>query len=518
MKTNTKLSLGLLVPLCLLLSCARPPRQIIEIPQGSLESGSARDFTAIRIEGEFGVASGFFVDRDKIATNIHVVAYPGVIFARSSDKKTIWTVEGITAFDAKNDLVILKVAGEGVPFPLADSDTVKIGDTVIAAGYPGGKYRVTKGSIYRMRSSDKWLQMRIELSGGNSGGPVENSKGQVIGIVSGVETPYSYAIPSNALRALLTHSGPIEPLAQWRKRGQIHAYFYAVQGQTKYIDNRYDEAITDFDKAIILNPKKGDAYYNRGLAKFRLGEIQFTRGDVEKAQVLYEDGIKDSTQAIRLNPENAYAYHNRAGGKFRLGQFKVNQADIVTGEQCYHGAIHDWTQVIELNPELADPYSNRAAAKVNIGEFKADQGDISEAQALYLAAIQDCTHAIQLNPENPDPYINRGYAQFHLGKTKADQGDIVDARALYLAAIQDCTHAIQLDPENASAFGNRGVAKAALGDAEGAIEDFDVAIRFDSEEAEYLYERGLVKEALGQKEEAKADFEKAKELDPDVGK
>ena len=66
MKTHTKLSLGLLVPLCLLLSCARPPRQIIKIPQGSLESGSARDFTAIRIEGEFGVASGFFVDRDKI--------------------------------------------------------------------------------------------------------------------------------------------------------------------------------------------------------------------------------------------------------------------------------------------------------------------------------------------------------------------------------------------------------------------------------------------------------------------
>ena len=93
---------------------------------------------------------------------------PVSIFARSSDKKKqSGLFEGITAFRLpKNDLVILKVAGEGVPFPLADSDTVKIGDTVIAAGYPGGKYRVTKGSIYRMRSSDKWLQMRIELSGG----------------------------------------------------------------------------------------------------------------------------------------------------------------------------------------------------------------------------------------------------------------------------------------------------------------------------------------------------------------
>lgn len=516
MKQNIKFSLGLLVTSCLLISCARLPQQILEIPEETLEYERERAFT-VRMEGEFGVASGFFVDKDKIATNIHVVAYPGVIFARSPDQQTIWTVEGITAFDAENDLVILKIAGEGVPFLLADSDTVKIGDTVIATGYPDGKYKVTKGQVYRMRSRDKWIQMRIELSGGNSGGPVQNSQGQVIGIVSGVETPYSYAIPSNALSVLRTRSGPIEPLTQWRQRGQIRAYYFSVQGQTKYLDNRYDAAVTDFDKAIKLNPKKGDAYYNRGLAKFRLGEIQFARGDVEKAQALYEDGIKDSTQAIKLNPEDTYAYHNRAGGKFRLGQFKINQADSVTAEACYQGAIHDWTQVIKLNSELADPYNNRGIAKATFGDFKANQADVSAAQTLYAAAIQDCTHAIVLNPAYPDPYINRGYAQLRLGKTKADQGNMPEAKALYQAAIQDCTQAIQLDPENASAFGNRGVAKAALGDAEGAIEDFDVAIQINPTDAEVYYERARAKESLGQTEAAKVDFQKAKELDPDVG-
>ncbi len=515
MKQYIKFSLGFLVTLCLLFSCARPPQQVIETPQGVSESGSTRDFTVIRMEGEFGVASGFFVDQDKIATNIHVAAYPGVIFARSPDQKTIWTVEGITAFDAKNDLVILKVAGKGVPFPIADSDTVKAGDIVMTAGYPNGKYRITQGTIYGVRGSDKWIQMRIEISGGNSGGPVKNSKGQVIGIISGIETPYSYAIPSNALRALLTRLGPAEPLVLWRKRGPIRAYVYSVQGQAKYNDGRYDEAVGDFDKAIELHPKTTDAYYNRGLAKFRIGEIQFAQGNVEKAQALYEDGIKDSTQAIKLNPGNANAYHNRAGGKSRLAQLET---DIAKKQEYYQDAIEDLTQVIELNPEHADPYNNLGAAKASLGESKANQGDISEAQTLYVAAIQDCTQAIQLNPENPDPYINRGYAQFRLGKTKIDKGDIVGAEALYTAAVRDCTQAIQLNPENAAAYGNRGVAKAALGNAEGAIEDFDAAIRLDPEEAEYFYERGLAKETLGQTEAAKADFEKAKELDPDVGK
>ncbi len=514
MKTNRKFSLGLLVILWLLFSCTRPPQQLLETPQVVSESGSTRDFTVIRMEGEFGVASGFFVDQDKIATNIHVAAYPGVIFARSFDQKTIWRVEGITGYDVKNDLVILKVSGKGVPFPLADSDTVKIGDIVMTAGYPDGKYRITKGTIYGVRGTDKWLQMRVRISPGNSGSPVINSKGQVIGIVSAIEVPYSYAIPSNTLKALLIESGTTEPLVQWRKREPIRAAVYASQGISKIRTNRYEEAIANFDKAIELNLEKADAYYNRGLAKFRLGDLESTQGNTEEARRLYETGIEDSTQAIKLIPEDVFAYHNRAGGRFRLAQ---SETDIAKAQQYYQDAIDDWTQVIKLNSELADPYNNRGIAKVHFGEFKADQRDISAAQELYVAAIQDCTQAIHLNPENPDPYINRGYAQFRLGKTKSDQGDTADAQALYRTAVQDCTQAIQLNPENATAYGNRGVAKVALGNAEGAIEDFDAAIRLNPEDAEYYYERGLAKEILGQMEEAKADFEKAKELDPNVG-
>lgn len=514
MKTDRKFSLSLLVILCLLFSCTRPPQQIIETPQVVSESGNTRDFTVIRMEGEFGVASGFFVDQDKIATNIHVAAYPGVIFARSFDRKTIWRVEGITGYDTENDLVILKVAGKGMPFPLADSDRVKIGDTVMITGYPNGKYRITQGSIHGVRSSDKWIQMRIELSGGNSGGPVENSQGQVIGIVSGVETPYGYAIPSNALRVLLTRLGPTEPLVLWRKRGPIRAYVYSVQGQTKYNEGRYDEAVDDLDQAIELNPKKADAYYNRGLAKFRLGDLEYEKGNTEKARRLYKAGVEDSTQTIKQTPEDANAYHNRAGGKFRLAQ---SEKDTAKEQQYYQDAIDDWTQVLKLNPELADPYSNRGAAKALLGESQAGQGDILIAQELYAAAIQDCTHAIQLNPKNPNPYITRGYAKFRLGKSKLDREDIVDAEALYITAVRDYTQAIQLNPENAEAYGNRGVARAALRNTEGAIEDFDAAIRLNPKEAEYFYGRAQAKEALGQKEAAKADFKKAKELDPNVG-
>ena len=511
MKTS-RISLLNLLTLAVLFSCARVPEQFVELPE------ERSDFTVVRVEGRYGAASGFFVEPDKIATNIHVVAHPGPVFIKSANKQNIWSVEGVAAFDAKNDLVILKIAGDGTPSLLGDSDAVGIGDTVIATGYPGGKYKVTKGVIHRIRNNDKWLQMKIALSGGSSGSPVRNSEGQIIGVVSAVEDPYSYIIPSNTLQTLLDRSGPVESLTQWRKREPIRAYIYSVRGQRKYNANHYDEAIADFDKAIKLDPQKADAYYNRGLAKFTLGDLEFVQGDLEAAWALYEAGIEDSTQAIKLTPEDAYAYHNRAGGKFRLGQSKANQGDITKGQRYYQGAIQDWTQVIKLNPELVDPYNNRGIARATLGESKDSQGDITGAQELYAAAIADCTQAIRLNPMYTEPYINRGYAQFRLGKTKANQGNISGAQELYAAAVRDFTQAIQLNPKNAYAYGNRGVAKAVLGDAEGAIKDFDTAIQINPDYTEIYYDRGRAKETLGQEEAAKADFQKAKALNPDVGK
>ena len=474
-----------------------------------------RGQATVRVGGRDSHATGFFVTRNKVATNVHVLAHSEFVLVRSVDDEKNWTVEGVTAFDVKNDLAILKVAEEGRPLPLGDSDTLQSGEAVSAVGYPKDRYTVSEGTLHSIRDSDKWLQMKVKISPGNSGSPVINSKGQVIGIVSATEDPYSYATPSNALKVLLGRSGPTEPLALWRKRGPILAYAHSSQGTRNYNDGRYDKAIADFDKVIELNPENTHAYYNRGLAKFRLGDLESEKGNTEEARRLYEAGIEDSTQAIKQDPEDANAYHNRAGGKFRLAQ---SETDIAKAQQYYQDAIDDWTHVIKLNSEIADPYNNRGAAKARLGESKTDQGDISGAQELYVEAIEDCTQAIQLNPEYPDPYTNRGYVQFRLGKTQTDTGDIAGAEALYTSAVRDCTQAIQLNPEDAAAYGNRGVARAALGNTKEAIEDLDAAIRLDPKEAEYYYERAQAKEALGQTEAAKADFEKAKELEPDVGK
>ena len=134
MKANTTVLL-ILLTLTVLFSCARAPQQIAEGPVvgSTLEEGSR---FVVRIEGRHGAASGFFVEPDKIATNIHVVAQPGPIFIKSRDKKKIWTVEGVTAFDVKNDLAILKIASEGTPLYLATAMLLQSGIQLLPQATP----------------------------------------------------------------------------------------------------------------------------------------------------------------------------------------------------------------------------------------------------------------------------------------------------------------------------------------------------------------------------------------------
>ena len=353
-------------------------------------------------DDNFSFGSGFFVEKDKIATNIHVVAQTRPVYVTRWNEETIWKVEEVTGFDVENDLVILKISGDGIPLSLGVSGALQSGDPVVAVGYPGGGYKVTTGVMDSLLNGGKSIRMKAAVSGGNSGGPALNSKGQVIGINTAIDEHYAYAIPSNALKALMVGSGLTEPLKAWRKRDHIRAHAYLIQGQQKYTSNRYPEALSHFDLSIQLNPAFIDAYEGRGNMYASLGKR--------------EEAIADYNTVIRLNPDDAKAYNNRGNVRFSLGKSESARGNAEKAQKLFKAAVEDWTQTIKLASEYTDVYNKRGVVRIMLGDF--------------AEAIIDFDKAIQINPQNAKHYHNRGRAKEALGQKEAANADFQKAKEL----------------------------------------------------------------------------------------
>ena len=169
--------------------------------------------------GRYTLGSGFFVSKDAIATNLHVVhGVLGRCYAKLVDQTNEYLIEGYTHIDVERDLAILKVSGDGTTIlPWGNSDDVQIGETVYAVGNPRGLDGTFSDGIVsgiRWDGPDKFLQITAPISPGSSGGPVLNSSGKVIGVsaASSDGQNLNFAIPSNYIKKLFSSSENLKSL------------------------------------------------------------------------------------------------------------------------------------------------------------------------------------------------------------------------------------------------------------------------------------------------------------------
>ncbi|MCX7918104.1 MAG: Do family serine endopeptidase [bacterium] len=163
------------------------------------------------------LGSGVIIDpAGYILTNNHVVDRADKISVKLADG-TLYKAE-IVGKDPKTDIAVLKITRIGGGFPVAklgDSDTINVGDYVLAIGIPFGlSETVTHGIIsalgrrgFGVADYEDFIQTDAPINPGNSGGPLVNMKGEVIGINTFIVTqgaPQSagvgFAIPSNIAR------------------------------------------------------------------------------------------------------------------------------------------------------------------------------------------------------------------------------------------------------------------------------------------------------------------------------
>lgn len=135
------------------------------------------------------------------------------------------------------------------------------------------------------------------------------------------------------------------------RREEAILYFKGVVYARK---SQWDQAISDFNKALEINPGFAEAYISRGFAYRGKGQ--------------YDQAISDYNKALEINPRHAWVYYNRGLAYAYKGQ----------DDQ----AISDYNKALEISPRLAVAYNNRAVAYYYKREYDRAWDDVYKAQAL----------------------------------------------------------------------------------------------------------------------------------------
>ena len=190
------------------------------------------------------LGSGFVIDKTgHIVTNYHVIEGADEIEVSFSNQDTLRAT--IVGSDPSTDIAVLRVQSTSrglAPLAFGNSDTVRVGDPVVAIGNPFGLRRTaTAGIVSAVQERtitapngypiDHVIQTDAQINSGNSGGPLLSARGEVIGVNSQIaradgsagNVGIGFAIPSNTVK---------EVVAQLTATGKVDRAYLGISGST----------------------------------------------------------------------------------------------------------------------------------------------------------------------------------------------------------------------------------------------------------------------------------------------
>ena len=289
-----------------------------------------------------GVGSGFIIDPEGlVVTSHHVVQGADTVTVTLQDGRTLEA--RVAGVDPKTDLALLEVdAGEALPaVEFGDSDHTRVGDWVVAMGNPFGLGGTVTAGIVSGRGRDigsgpydDYLQLDAPINRGNSGGPLFDRGGRVVGVNTAIFSPtggnvgIGFAIPANVARPV------IESL---RTNGKVERGWLGVEIQ--HVDETMAEALglDEAHGALVASVTDGGPAAGAGLrpgdvivsfAGERVGEMKDLPRIVAELESGTEVGIEvwregrreTLTATIGMQAQDMLAAASgEDGGEVRLG-------------------------------------------------------------------------------------------------------------------------------------------------------------------------------------------------------
>jgi len=251
------------------------------------------------------------------------------------------------------------------------------------------------------------------------------------------------------------------------------------------------EALSDYDKAVELDPRNVYAWANRVVTRIQVGDYAGARSDLEKAETLDpnfvqnftgrgmladadhrpKDAVAAYTLALQREPDNVYAIRQRASAYIQLGDVDHALADLAADVKshpddpdAYIARGNVYTDRARFDEALAD-FDRAVALDLGNDWAMADRGLVHVYKHQYDLATADLDAAAKINPKNAVVFRARGLMDEQTGA--------------FEAAVAAFTTALDIEPNNAFALTQRAFANWRAGHGDAALQDATAALKRD---------------------------------------
>ncbi len=287
--------------------------------------------------------SGFFLRPGQVVTNLHVVRGATRAEIKTLDGKgKVFQVNGTLGVDEEGDLALLSVE-----MPLERSRSTELaselpdeGESIFVIGNPlkleGSVSDGIVSAVREVPNSYRIIQITAPISHGNSGSPVFNLRGEVLGVVTvKVTNGQNINLAIAAARVGELKAGKLQPLSELalKNKGDVAESAYRAGLESLWLGN-YDNAVGYFENAVNKNPKRAEAWVQVGYCRVKQGKNQ--------------EAIRAYLQALQLKPADADIYNKLGDAYYYAGRLRE--------------AIESYSEAAVLRPDSAETFYNLAIA------------------------------------------------------------------------------------------------------------------------------------------------------------
>ncbi len=425
-----------------------------------------------------GFVIGHYKGKTQIMTNSHVLNGVKKSIVSWSDGNEDFATTLMDAGGSTNltDLALIEIEGiEGSVLPFKKTET-RIASDVLALGAPEGlDFSFTKGIISNLRDEGRIIQTDAALNPGNSGGPLIDNTGCVVGVNTFIfkdSEGLNFAISSDVAKRFANKYIPTIKVSERKSKND----------KARKVLNKAENLLEfggDSLKVILLSNlsllkgEDANSYFTRGAAKSNLNENHSAIIDVKKA--------------LSLDREN-------------IGYLaKLAELESLIGE--YGKAADTYSKLIKLNPNKAIYYLQRSNAYM-MKKYNTPFSQWDLIDELKKKALIDIKKAISLDQNEKIAYLQWGYL---IQQSRDPETGKINVSS----AIEKYNKAIDIDETFLLSYFLRAEAKLKLSDIFGSKIDYSIALKIDPKNTYAHYYLGQAYGKEGNTEKQIESYSKA---------